>query len=198
MPTTILFNAEGAEYCDCKYDDFEEHDQHDHVFQEKLRQHGIEFPEDNEDDIGAFVSWAYTGDLLTSHPTLVEPEEEPCMEDIVQNAVHNTPERLWVLGIKLIAPLFANIALNLVRNRYRRRWDPLLILTSCVYENTLPEAKLRLFMKDLLLTEGPLSEHARYKNGVRTTDIVEWIDLLQDGGELVGGCLRAFAVPNNK
>lgn len=145
----------------------------------------IELPDHEEDLMGAFVNWAYTGNIRTCHPNIRDPYEEA---DV--STLEEAPERLWVLGDKLLASEFTKDAMELVGRRYHMH--PVQATTAdYVYDNTLPESNLRLFWKQLVRTEGPLLRNPF--DGTGDVD-VEWVTILAKGGDLVTDCLAGFSV----
>lgn len=141
----------------------------------------IELPEDGEDVMGAFVTWIYSGNIFTCSQLSVFNREGI---DKRQITLRDIPERLWVLGDKLLCPMFTNDAMKLLRRRYEVSFlGPL--AAGYVYDNTHPESKLRLFNKDLIFHEGPLNKLRDYVSNMKA-----WTALLEKGGELARDCVE--------
>jgi len=114
--------------------------------------------------ISIFVSWLYTGRIALNWEV--------------------APEILWILGDQLRSAAFANEAMHLIFTRYNREYLEA-GTAEYVYENTTEGSKLRRFIRDLVLSEGPLRErkhanqvaHAKYKH--------EWKMLIRRQFDLV-------------
>jgi hypothetical protein len=114
--------------------------------------------------MSAFVSWIYTGRISTTCKV--------------------APEALWILGDRLRSPSFANEAMHLIFTRY---------LGEClkadaaeyVYEHTSEGSKLRQFIRDLVLAEGPLEScgHPNCDQDAKLKE--EWRKLIRRKCDLV-------------
>lgn len=142
----------------------------------------IELPDHEEDTMRAFVTWIYTGNIRTCNVSIGDPWriENPSFKEM--------PERLWVLGDQLLAPTFTNDSMELLRRRYFSFSLPA-IAAGYVYATTLPESKLRLFVKAVIDHEGPLQTNGENIPG----DAEEaWTAELSKGGELTRDCVSAI------
>jgi hypothetical protein len=101
----------------------------------------VTLPEHVADEVQIFVSWVYSGQI--------------------SGAVE--PEKLWILGDKLRSPLFKNETMHLLFSKYAGNW-PLEDDAELVYKNTAEVSKLRMFIADTIVTNGPLAEKPR-RNG---------------------------------
>jgi hypothetical protein len=111
------------------------------------------------EEVQVFVSWVYTGRI----------------------AGEVKPEKLWVLGDNLGSPLFMNEAMHLLFRKYDGNWifaDD----ADYVYKNTAQGSKLREFILEVILTNGPLSVGAKCDGG---GDIDNWCSLIRRGGDIV-------------
>lgn len=142
----------------------------------------IELPDHEEDTMRAFVTWIYTGNIRTCNPSVNDPYTNayPSFKEM--------SERLWVLGDRLLAPAFTNDSMELLRRRYFS-FNLTAMAAGYVYVTTLPESKLRLFVKAVIDHEGPLQNGGE---NVAEEDLDAWIDELSKGGELAKDCLSAI------
>lgn len=112
----------------------------------------FDMTQENAEHMAAFTTRIYTGTIMN--------------EDVLA---------LWVLGDKLRSPAFTNEVMHLVFSKYE--YDSLYASdTEYVYRNCPKEAKLRKFVKELILCKGPLSSPCYLE---------EWLALLAQGGDLV-------------
>lgn len=127
----------------------------------------IKLPEEDPQLIQIFISWMYSGHIV--YHTNIDKDPEPL-----------TLLRLWVLGDGLGALEFANAVMNRIFQHYSLM-DLLIDEVEYVYQNTLPNSKLREFVREMLRIEGPFSK-IRY-------DVPEWSDkwftLYSQSGDLV-------------
>lgn len=114
-------------------------------------------------EIELFVTWLTTGSIpwkrLTGDPEL---------------------ENLWVLGKLLGAPSFCNSVMYLIFTDYDW-WSLNAEMAGYAFEHTAPSDKLRLFMVDLIRSNGPFSE----KSNLSGEEKARWVELLAKGGEVV-------------
>ncbi|TVY87224.1 hypothetical protein LAWI1_G007185 [Lachnellula willkommii] len=121
----------------------------------------IQLEEENTEAVSVFVAWLYTGRIPLSCTV--------------------TPAALWVLGDKLRSPGFANEAMHFLFRDHAENWCRA-VIAEYVYDNTTSGSKLRSFIKDLILNEGPLSKEA----GVASVaDRENWRALIRRGGDLL-------------
>jgi hypothetical protein len=85
---------------------------------------------------------------------------------------------MWMLGDKLMCARFANYTITYLM-RYFENFPVGFSDTEFVYDNTMPNSKLRVLYRDLIAGNGPL----RY--ALNTRDHDEWLLLLAKGGDLV-------------
>jgi hypothetical protein len=115
-------------------------------------------------EIELFVTWLTTGCIpwkrLTGDPEL---------------------ENLWVLGKLLGAPSFCNSVMYLIFTDYDW-WSLNAEMAGYAFEHTTPSDKLRLFMVDLIRSNGPFSE----KSNLSSEEKARWVELLAKGGEVFG------------
>lgn len=97
-------------------------------------------PEETPDGICVLDSWIYSGQLESCLPL----------------------EELWVLGDSLQSPGFANAAMYQVFDRYGTAWSGWMTAKQAkyVYDNTSSGSLLRVFTRDVISTDGPLSPRA--------------------------------------
>ncbi|PVH86788.1 hypothetical protein DL98DRAFT_526113 [Cadophora sp. DSE1049] len=76
----------------------------------------IKLPEDNNEDISAFVKWATTGNIYACHQTIGDPY---LVKYDIKSPALNSPDiqRLWVLGNKFIASKFTNDVMRLLMKK---------------------------------------------------------------------------------
>lgn len=109
----------------------------------------IELPEDNEDDVRAFVNWTYTGNVGTCHKDLyVRDVFTPEPVDIVV--------KFWILADKFLAPELSNDAMKCIMGWYNYEWLSA-ETAEFVYAHTPRESPLRLFIRDFIISEGPFN-----------------------------------------
>jgi hypothetical protein len=125
----------------------------------------LELPEDAVEDIAAFVAWAYTGQITS--PRLKE---------------------LWLLGQRLQSPKLSNECMRKMFIKYSM-WIEAEVVRY-VYQNTMKGSKLRQFIKDLIVTRGPLSEqcveeYEEYDEEMMNSFQEDWKTLIKEGGDLV-------------
>lgn len=120
----------------------------------------IRLEEENIEAVSVFVSWLYTGRIPLSCTV--------------------TPATLWVLGDRLRSPGFANEAMHFLFREYAKNWC-VAATVGYIYDNTTSGSKLRAFIKDTILNEGPLSKEAQlFTNGSES-----WRALIRQGGDLL-------------
>ncbi|KAI6708314.1 hypothetical protein JHW43_009156 [Diplocarpon mali] len=140
----------------------------------------VDLPEEDDTLIQTFVAWLYTGNLEAVHgdPQAMSDKES------------NSPAmmQLWVLGDKLLSNRFMNDVMRLIYRNYAVHYvSP--EAAEYVYMSTVPESKLKLFMRDLLLAEPPFSRKD-FKTAEQAVEWKkEWIALFAKGGELVQDCM---------
>jgi hypothetical protein len=119
----------------------------------------IEVREEIPKAMKIFVSWLYSGQILSSTFPHVE---------------------MWLLGDRLRSPQFTNEVMHTLFGKcYERRIHA--EEYQLMFANTTPESKLRKYFRDVVLSEGPLQE--RWNDGDVLTEA--WKDLVKQGGELV-------------
>jgi hypothetical protein len=93
-------------------------------------------------------------------------------------------ENLWVLGKSLGARAFQNDVMCLIFTDY----DCWSLNASYTFRHTTPDDKLRLFMVDLITSNGPFSEESGFTGEERR----EWVEMLAGGewGEVVRACVE--------
>ncbi|KUJ21029.1 uncharacterized protein LY89DRAFT_770248 [Mollisia scopiformis] len=108
-------------------------------FKEAVTQE-ISMPDYTPDQIGVFVTWAYSGRIET---TL-------CAEE------------LWILGDALQITDFTNEAMHLLFSIYGHRDGEWLTASAAdyVWANTRSESTLRKFLLSLMIHDGPLCNRA--------------------------------------
>lgn len=112
----------------------------------------VALPEETVEDVKTFVSWVYTGRLIWEG-------DKPSDSDNTVGGV-----RLWVFGDKYMSPKFANAALKSCMERYAYYYlDPASV--EFVYENCGDDSELKLFIKDLIRTDGPCGGLAESSDG---------------------------------
>ncbi|TVY31576.1 hypothetical protein LOCC1_G008846 [Lachnellula occidentalis] len=119
---------------------------------------GLKMANDDPKTISAFVSWLYTGRIPSTcgvHPTV-----------------------LWVLGDRLRSSGFTNTAMHFIFAEYAKTYFQA-DTAEYIYDNTSSSSKLRTFVRDLILNEGPLS--GSYASGPENS----WRELIRQGGDLV-------------
>ncbi|TVY51808.1 hypothetical protein LCER1_G006825 [Lachnellula cervina] len=121
----------------------------------------IRMEEEQPEAIAAFVSWLYTG-RISSTCTVA-------------------PAALWVLGDKLRSPGFTNEAMHFLFRIYYQGTFITAETAGFSYDNTTSGSKLRLFIKDVILNEGPLSKETE----LCSDDIESWRALIRQGGDLL-------------
>ncbi|TVY13192.1 hypothetical protein LARI1_G008920 [Lachnellula arida] len=108
--------------------------------------------------MSTFVSWLYTGRISST-----------CVV---------APAVLWVLGDRLRSPGFTNTAMHFIFADYTMTYINA-ETAEYIYDNTSTGSKLRTFVKDLVLHEGPLSgDYGADKENA-------WRELIRQGGDLV-------------
>lgn len=119
-------------------------------------------PEDMPEEIDALVSWCYTGQLTDSF----------------------SAEELWVLGDRFRCAGLSNEAMYFMFDLYHLRY-----ITSktaaYVYANTCKGSRLRNFVKDLIINEGPLHVSLNDPRPAAAAFRDDWIKQIELGGELV-------------
>jgi hypothetical protein len=123
----------------------------------------IDMPEETEEQMETIIGWMYTG-LLESTLTASE---------------------VWAVANKLQIPGLANEAMyflfdycqtQLIKAKHAR----------FAYENTGEGSMLRKFMRDLIITDGPLSADSYHDFKEEAPKYKEaWHSLIKDGGDLV-------------
>lgn len=109
----------------------------------------LELPDECPREIGAFISWAYTGQVIGSFSLLKQ----------------------WVLADKLRAPGFANEVMNSLFSLYGSHDGRGMTADEgqFVYDHTHKNSKLRLFIKEFLTNDRPLCQN-RTLFGLRETE----------------------------
>jgi hypothetical protein len=129
----------------------------------EAKKHLIEMPEETEEQMETIIGWMYTGQL------------ESTLE----------AGGVWAVADKLQIPGLANEAMYFLFDYYREiRIDAM--NAKFAYENTGEGSRLRNFVRDLIIVDGPLS--AAVDEGVTEPASEfreEWHSLIKDGGELV-------------
>lgn len=146
----------------------------------EARKDEIELDED-PDHVSAFIKWCYsghTGDLFKDDavfdPDLTTEPNEDCTMPAAP---------LWIFADRIMATSFANAAMSLCRSYCADHY----ITASAVehvYANTLSSHKLRTFVRDTVIAEGPL-----HKKQEKNYDQKVWVILLARGGDLVTDCI---------
>jgi hypothetical protein len=123
----------------------------------------IDMPEETEEQMETIIGWMYTG-LLESTLTAGE---------------------VWAVANKLQIPGLANEAMYFLFDYYQTK----LIEAEharFAYENTGEGSILRKFMRDLIITDGPLSAYPYHDLKEQAPKYKEaWHSLIKDGGDLV-------------
>ncbi|TVY65575.1 hypothetical protein LSUE1_G009174 [Lachnellula suecica] len=119
----------------------------------------IRLEEENPTAIAVLISWLYTGHISQSCSI--------------------APEELWVLGDRFLCSDFSNAVIRHLFSHCTRNHVAIKTV-QYAYENTVSGSKLRAFIKDMILVEGPL-------NGALADEDDEeaWRDLIRCGGDLV-------------
>ncbi|RDL40621.1 uncharacterized protein BP5553_00600 [Venustampulla echinocandica] len=125
----------------------------------------IGLPDESLEEVNVFVSWMYTGQIF---PGLV------------------CDESLWILGDKLRSQYFANDIMHLLISKYANLPPDSghyieAATADMVYSNTTSGSKLRKFVKEVILVEGPLS--IDNSGGQKFKE--DWKALIARGGDLV-------------
>lgn len=125
----------------------------------------IKLPDESLETVTIFVSWMYTGQVLPG-PVL--------------------NESLWILGDRLRSQYFVNDIMHLLLAKYtdvEGRYYGLLEAAAAdlAYRNTTSGSKLRKFIKDIILTNPPLS----FTPEEIPTFGQDWKALITRGGDLV-------------
>lgn len=133
-------------------------------FAESL-QSKISLPEEDMEGILTFISWAYSGTLESTMGV----------------------ENIWAMGERLQSPQLCNDAVLLMSTIYQSAW-----ISACsvdiAYSKTSSGSKLRKYILDMFITDGPLCHKAlkttseENKLGAYEND---WNNLILRGGELV-------------
>jgi hypothetical protein len=142
----------------------------------------IEMPEETEEQMETIIGWIYTGQLES---TLGAGE-------------------VWAVAEKLGIPGLANEAMYFLFDYCRQQWIRA-AHARFAYENTSKGSMLRKFMRDLVITNGPLSAAAdRYFEEQASEFKEEWHSLIKDGGDFVldiataDSCFSNHVQPDNK
>ncbi|CZR54424.1 uncharacterized protein PAC_04308 [Phialocephala subalpina] len=130
----------------------------------------IELPDDEPEDMRAFVNWVYTGNILSCHRHVGDPRAHELNHIFASNEI---PERIWVLGDKLLATGFTNDAMRLLMRRYEK--------LSSILRQLLT---LRKSIRDPISVEGTLNAELSSK-----ANIENWLVVLAKGGDLVTECI---------
>ncbi|KAF4636001.1 hypothetical protein G7Y89_g2080 [Cudoniella acicularis] len=141
----------------------------------EVEQNIIMMQEDISTGLRAFVHWAYTGVFGTCFTKRVNANGKEEHGDAIVAS-------LWILADKLGASKFGNDAfmeLFEISGQEDFYIDPSTI--EYVYTNTLPSAKLRTVVKDLVVAYGPFSEEREASDELKK----KWLDLLAKGGDFV-------------
>lgn len=135
----------------------------------------VELPDDDPEQISIFVRWTYIGSIKS------------CVEvyDVVEEEEVFIGAYLWVLGDKLLSPKFTNVAMTLTV-RYFVAVKLNTGTTEFVYDNTCPNFKLRVFIRDSIAFDGPLSA-----SNTTVYNRKAWVSLLKKGGDLLEECMGA-------
>ena len=152
----------------------------------------VTLPDDNIDQVRDFVVWLYSGQTGSSiqmektHSDLGRAKVNNRKdEDILGNTSLVYLERLWLLSDKFMAADFTNHIVGELHNRNEKSFDTTWE-AEFVYNHTLPGSKLRLFIRDSIAVEGPLSiKRLSQKCYDADTEREDWLDLLAKGGDLV-------------
>jgi len=114
--------------------------------------------------IRMFTAWMYSGLIDTILPSELE--------------------HLWVLGDRFSSPAFANAVMFQLFEKYGSgtRWITA-GTTEYVYGATDEGSKLRLFVKAVIASHGPLSPRSLASNTKEFQE--EWHSIIRQGGEIV-------------
>ncbi|KAG9248772.1 hypothetical protein BJ878DRAFT_286807 [Calycina marina] len=124
-------------------------------------------PDDDPAELEVFITWMYTGHIANSTVMCA---------------------KLWVLGNRLISPLFCNEVMHtLFTKHYQIRLTAEEV--DYVVENTAEESKLRKYVKTLILTDGPL--RGCKEENPRTAEFRDWLRLIEAGGPFIAN-IAAF------
>lgn len=125
----------------------------------------VSLPEDNPEAFKIFVSWLYTGRMIV----------KGCDMELMPYETINAAVELWILGDKLMAPKFANAAMECCMVYYAVN-----LLESenadFIYKNCQEHSELRRFIRDLIRTDGPCSHLSEFSGN--ESFLKAWKDLL--------------------
>lgn len=141
----------------------------------------VRLPEEAPDDVVAFVAWIYSGHI-----------------ECDLNAA-----RLWTLGDRLRSPDFCNDVMYLLMDTYgsytRDSGQWLSAATvDYIYDHTTEESALRRFVRDNIISDGPLCERALKEQSDREGFKEEWIGLIRRGGDVVVDVAMVAGFSNDK
>ncbi|KAH8658664.1 hypothetical protein BGZ60DRAFT_123844 [Tricladium varicosporioides] len=150
-------------------------------------QNEIELPKEEPAAMTILIKWLYTGQLFIG--------DKPCLG---HSSALLSLEELWVMADRLLIPKLSNHAMWEICN-----WCQIQCLEAetaeYVYNNTAQGSKLRRFVADLIVVEGPFHQLVKAPTPEERQCREDWVSLLAKGGDVVGDCvLIGFANWNNE